>query len=65
MDYRLEQIINGTAGHHAALDAVVRDTPDANVEPLLADAPSRGTREGPATWPSPAGELSRASHVRT
>jgi hypothetical protein len=25
VDHRLEQIINGTAGHHAAPDAVVRD----------------------------------------
>lgn len=26
MDYRLEQVINGFAGHHAALDALMRDT---------------------------------------
>jgi hypothetical protein len=26
VDYRLEQVIDGTAGHHAALDAVMRDT---------------------------------------
>ena len=65
MDHRLDQIINGTAGHHAALDAVVRDAPDGNVEPLLADTPHAAPARAGRVAERDRANFPRASHVRT